>query len=282
VDVDWIDGRPGEPVLLAVHGFEGSSQSAYVRRLAGAARERGWSVACLNLRGCSGEPNRLPGSYHSGFTEDLDLLASSVAARSEGRPLLVAGFSMGGNIVGRWLGRHADRVPATVAGAALICVPFDLGRAADSIQTGFNRIYRWNFLRTLRPRALVKARLHPGIFDEQAIRRARSIRDYDDAVTSPAFGFAGAADYYARATCRGELGRVRVPTLALVAGDDPMVPADSAPTAAELRGGSVRVITAPCGGHLAFVAGDRPGWLERQILRWLETSLAELRSCSRA
>jgi predicted alpha/beta-fold hydrolase len=262
LDVDRFEpGGADRPVLVVCHGLEGSSQAPYVRGLVALALARGLSALALNFRGCSGEPNRLARNYHSGETGDLAHVAGRLVAEAPGRPVLLAGFSLGGNVVAKLLGERGDALPAEVRGGAVISVPFDLERSAHAMDgAGFwNFVYRERFMRSLRAKAAEKARRFPGAFDAAAAARARTFADFDGAVTAPVFGFASAEDYWRRSSSGPFLAGVRRPLLALSSTDDPIVPADTIPVAAARANPHVTLETTAAGGHVAFVAGS-PFW----------------------
>jgi predicted alpha/beta-fold hydrolase len=265
---------PGAPLLLVLHGLEGSSRAPYVRGLVALALARGISAAALNFRGCSGVPNRLARSYHSGETADLAAAVDRLVAEAPARPLLLAGFSLGGNVVVKYLGERGDAVPPEVRGAAAISVPFDLARSAAAIDgPGFwPFVYRERFLRRLRRKTADKAARFPGAIDAAAARRARSFAAFDEAVTAPLHGFPSAAAYWEASSAARFLGGVRRPLLALSSLDDPIVPAASLPLEAARANANVRLETTPSGGHVAFVSGGplRPSfWAERRALEFL-------------
>lgn len=275
VDVDRLAGTgPEAPVLVVCHGLEGSSRAPYVRGLAAAARARGLAVLAMNFRGCSGAMNRLPRLYHSGETGDLSEVVSRLAAERPGRPVLLAGFSLGGNVVAKYLGERGDGLPPEVRAAGVISVPFDLAACARALDgPGFwMRLYRERFLRRLRSKALAKARRFPRAIDAAAARSALTFALFDDRVTAPLHGFAGAEDYWARSSSGRLLGGVRRPLLALASADDPMVPAASLPIEAARANPRVTLEVLPAGGHVAFVSGPpwRPSyWAEGRVLDFL-------------
>jgi uncharacterized protein len=261
-DGDFLDvdrhGDPAAPTVVVLHGLEGSSRAPYVRRMVAAARAEGLAAVAVNFRGCSGELNRLPRLYHSGDTSDLARVVARLAAERPGRPLAVAGFSLGANVVAKWLGERGDDLPAEVRAGAAICAPFDLAACGAAIDRarGMGALYRERFLRTLRRKAIAKARRFPSVpFDAAAVRACRTFRAYDDRVTAPLHGFAGAAEYYARASSGPLLGGVRRHFLAIAAEDDPMVPKESLPVAAARANPVVRLEVYPAGGHVGFVSG---------------------------
>jgi len=272
IDLDWVGDDGDLPVVVACHGLEGSSQSAYILRLLAQAQARGWSAVGVNYRGCSGEDNRRVYAYHSGFIDDLDLIAHTLAARRPRRPILLVGYSLGASIAGNWLGRQADRLPRQVRAAFLCSTPFLLAPCSERLEQPAQRLYLRHFLQTLRAKAIRKAEAHPGTFDADAARRARSLRAFDDAYTRVVHGFASVEEYYEQASCGPQLQRIRVPTLILNARNDPLIPAHS--TTPDFVNGttSVRFVQLQYGGHVGFIC-ESPNWLERQILAWFDTCL---------
>jgi predicted alpha/beta-fold hydrolase len=257
LDVDRLPSpTPDAPLAIVCHGLEGSSRASYVRGLASTLAARGFGVAALNFRGCSEELNRLPRFYHSGETGDLDLAVQRLASERAGRPLLLAGFSLGGNVVAKYLGERGDTLPPEVKGAAVISVPWDLAASARNIDGpgAMAWIYRKRFLRRLMRKVHAKAARFPGALDAARAERARTVVAFDDAVTAPLHGFASADDYYARSSAIGYLAGVRRPLLAINALDDPMVPRDCLPSAAQCNG-HVLLETTERGGHVGFVEG---------------------------
>ncbi|MCA0244688.1 MAG: alpha/beta fold hydrolase [Proteobacteria bacterium] len=258
VDVDLNLAAAGAPALVLFHGLEGSSASPYAQAFAALAAARGWSVALPHFRGCSGELNRAPRAYHSGDHEEIGWLLARLRERFA-LPLLAAGVSLGGNALLRWAGEAGAGAPALVRAVAAISAPLDLAAAGAAIDRGFNRLaYARLFLSTMKPKALAKWQQHPGLFDRERVRAARTIFAFDDAFTAPLHGFAGAADYWARASAKPHLARIRVPALALNARNDPFVPAASLPTAGE-AGPRLTLWQPAHGGHCGFPAGGFPG-----------------------
>jgi predicted alpha/beta-fold hydrolase len=272
LDVDWIDGGEEQPLVVACHGLEGCSGSGYMRRLMHAVAARRWNGLAPNYRGCSGEDNRRVYAYHSGWTVDLDFVVRTLTARHPERLILLAGYSLGASIVGNWLGRRATEVPRQVRGAFLCSAPFYLMPCSARMERGFSRIYQRHFVRSLRRKALAKARHHPGAFSRGAVKRARSLRQFDAAFTCPISGFHSVEDYYRQASCGPHLRHIRVPTFILNAADDPLIPAHGAPPEAVSGNPAVRFVRTRVGGHVGFVA-RQAGWLERQIMAWFEACL---------
>jgi len=272
VDVDFVDGPAQAPWVQLFHGLEGSSNSPYARMLMARVRERGWRGSVFHFRGCSGEPNRLPRAYHSGDTDEVDWALARIKSLCGDAPLHVGGISLGGNAFAKWLGERGESARAVVESAAVISAPLDLMAAGEALGRGFGRVYTRHFLATLKGTALEKLRRHPGLFDGAAVRRARTLRDFDNVVTAPLHGFRDTDDYWTRASAKPHLRGIRVPTLVLNARDDPFLPAAALPTEREVSD-AVKLEFPPHGGHVGFVTGPFPGrieWLAHRILHFLE------------
>jgi len=272
IDLDWIDGRPGAPCVVLFHGLEGSSRSHYARRLMHAIESRGWHGVVVHFRGCSGEPNRLPRAYHSGDSQEIDWVLRRLQAH--GYPaLFVAGVSLGGNALLKWLAEQGSHASGVIAAAAAVSAPLDLAAANTALSSGFNLIYAQHFLRTLIPAAMSKEKRFPGRIDVRRARAARTLRDFDDAVTAPLHGFLGADDYYAKSSAGPLLGALRAPTLLLHAANDPFLPQEALPRADQLPD-AVTLEVLPRGGHVGFVHGALPGridWLPQRLLAHFDT-----------
>jgi predicted alpha/beta-fold hydrolase len=276
VDVDWLPGRPDAPLLLVLHGLEGTARSHYIGGLFRQAAARGWRAGVLYFRSCSGEMNRLPRFYHSGDTGDLDHVLRTVTEREPGVRVGAVGISIGGNVLLKWLGEQADAAPEVLAGAVAISVPFDLTACARVMDQGLRKVlYTSSFMRSFRQKTRAKARAYPGFVDIQAALRARTFAAFDRAVTAPLHGFADEVDYWRRASSGPYLARIRRPTLLINALDDPFIPSSSLPDPRELPP-AVRAEFVPNGGHVGFVEG-RPwrasSWAERRAIEFLDSAL---------
>jgi predicted alpha/beta-fold hydrolase len=272
IDVDHLTGATAAPRRLVLfHGLEGSSASQYAQAFAAVARGRGWAFSVPHFRGCSGELNRGPRAYHSGDFEEIGWILQRLRAASP-QPLLAVGISLGGNALLRWAQEAGDTAAATAAAVAAVCSPIDLASAGRAIDRGFNRlVYARMFLSTMIPKALQKWRQHPGLFDRERVAAARTIFAFDDAFTAPLHGFAGTADYWARASAAPHLGRLRVPALVLNAGNDPFVPAHELP-GPQQAGRFVSFWRPAGGGHVGFPHGGFPGRVQQMpaaVADWL-------------
>ncbi len=258
VDVDWLQAPPGETLLVLFHGLEGSSQSHYAQAFAAFARERGLSYALPHFRGCSGELNRAPRAYHSGDWQEIDWMLRQLRARHAG-PIVAVGISLGGNALMRWAGELGEAAASVVTAVASVSSPLDLAAGGQAIGRGFNRlVYTRMFLRSMKPKAYAKLAQHPGLFDAEAMRQARDLYDFDNLFTAPLHGFRNTEDYWARASAKPHLHRIRIPALALNARNDPFVPATSLPRPSEV-GRWVTLWQPAHGGHVGFAGGRWPG-----------------------
>jgi predicted alpha/beta-fold hydrolase len=274
LDFDWVDGDPGQAVVVLFHGLEGSSASHYAYDLMHRVRQRGWTGVVAHFRGCSGEDNRLPRAYFAGDSAEIGRILHHVKSRHPDAPLHAAGVSLGGNALLRWLGESGATAQALVARAAAISAPLDLTAAGNALDRGFNRrVYTAHFLATLKQKALKKARQFPGTLDADAIARAASFREFDTLVTARLHGFRDADDYWLRASSKPVLPAIRVPTLIVNARNDPFLPAWALPTYAGVAS-EVTLEQPEAGGHVAFPSGPFPGnidWMPLRLMRHFDT-----------
>ncbi len=266
-DGDFVDlahvGTPGELTVMILHGLEGDWRSPYASALLAAIEARGWHGVVMHFRGCSGEPNRLARSYHSGDTDDLALVAGLLARRS---PVLCAvGYSLGGNVLLKYLGERG--CDAAFAAAVAVSVPFDLAIAAETLDRGFARVYQRHLVTSLQQKTRLKFARMTAPIDLAGLARWMDFRSFDDRVTAPLHGFSGVDDYYAQSSCRPFLRSVTVPTRLFHAADDPFLAPAGIPDARELAA-TVELELVARGGHVGFIATER-GWLERRIVEFI-------------
>jgi predicted alpha/beta-fold hydrolase len=267
IDLDWIAGKGGAPCVVLFHGLEGSSRSHYARRLMHAVEHLGWHGVVVHFRGCSGEPNRLPRAYHSGDSQEIDWILRRL--QTQGFPaLFVAGVSLGGNALLKWLAEQGHAATHIINAAAAVSAPLDLAAANIALSSGFNLVYARHFLRTLIPAARAKDRRFPGRIDLRRALQARTLGEFDDAVTAPLHGFLGVDDYYAQSSAGPLLATIETPALLLHAANDPFLPATALPQPDKLPV-AVTLEVHRHGGHVGFVHGRLPGrldWLPQRLL----------------
>ncbi len=232
----------------------------------------GWRGTVFHFRGCSGEPNRLPRAYHSGDSAEIGWALGEIRKRVGTAPLHGVGISLGGNAFAKWLGERGDDARAFVASAAIVSAPLDLMAAGDALGKGFTLVYAKHFLASLKKTSLAKLTRFPDLYDAAVVRRARTLREFDNVVTAPVHGFRDTDDYWTRASSKPLLAAIRVPTLLINARDDPFLPETALPTQREVSP-AVRLEFPSRGGHVGFVSGPFPGnidWLPRRILHFFE------------
>lgn len=250
--------RPGVPHLLVLHGLEGTMRAKYAHGLLEQAARRGWSADLLMFRSCDGELNSARRLYHSGETTDVDFIARRLRKETPDAALVVCGVSLGGNVLLKWLGELGESGPEIVSRAAAVSVPFDLAAGSTYLERGLSPLYTRHFLKTLRPKALAKARQFPGSIDVDRVLAARTFWEFDDASTAPLHGFSSAADYYERSSSINFLTRIRVPTLLLCSEDDPFVPPIALSMVRAIAGtnAAMECEFTPRGGHVGWIEGQ--------------------------
>lgn len=271
IDMDWLDGPAGAPLVVLFHGLEGSSDSHYARFLMAALRQRGWRGVVVHFRGCSGELNRLPRAYHSGDSAEIDAILRYLHAGNGGAPLHAVGVSLGGNALLKWLGEQGTAARRWLHRAVAVSAPLDLMAAGAALERGFGRVYGANFLLSLKRKALAKLAHHALPYDRRTLAAVRSLRAFDSLVTAPLHGFVDADDYRVRCASKPYLKAISLPVLVLNARNDPFMPAVALPEPGEVSA-QVTLEFPAQGGHVGFVTGPFPGsqdWLTRRVLGFL-------------
>jgi len=266
--VDWIGRNESGPILLALHGLEGSSEAPYMRRLAGLAHQQGYRVAALNHRSCSGQDNRQVHCYHSAFTDDLQYFLDLLSNRERNTPIYAIGFSLGGSILANHLGRH--EVVDNLQAACLCAAPFNLAPGAIALQQGFTQVYELRFLWSLKRKARIKAQKHAqGKMWIDKTLKTKTLEAFDHYWTAPSFGFKSSDDYYQQASSAPYLQNITIPTLAIHAQDDPIVVTECFPEAALKANKNIQLNIYPHGGHMGFWE-EEDNWLSKQMLAFFE------------
>lgn len=271
LDLDWLRGNGNRLVILA-HGLEGNSTQNYIRGMAAELARSGWDSLAYNFRGCSGVPNRLPRAYHSGETEDLRTVIARAA--KDYHTLALVGFSLGGNVVLKYLG-EAPPHEAVRTGAA-ICAPIDLAACARKLDAKrSNRIYLRRFIVSLVEKIEAKATLFPDVVDATGVRRLRTFQQFDDRYTGPLHGFRDAADYWAQSSARQFLANITVPTLLLQPRNDPFLAPEAYPWPEAAANPHFFLEAPESGGHVGFLDlrhGLQP-WSERRVTQFLSAQV---------
>ena len=278
--VDWLveaDSLPNSaPLLVILHGLEGSAESPYARMLMEVAFDRGWRSCVLYFRDCGDYRNRLPRRYHAGETNDLrHFLSQLQLQRPSGNagPLLAVGYSLGGNVLLKYLGESQSETP--LAAATAICVPLDLHVCARALNTGLSKIYQRHLLKLMKESVVRKFDRYTATFDWDRAMNAKTFAEFDNFITAPLHGFNGVNDYYDQCSATHFLSNIERPTLIINSLDDPFMTPDVLPTADKLSD-DVTLEVAKNGGHVGFIDGGTPFsptfYLPGRIIEFLETS----------
>ena len=272
LDLDW-HGAPSacQPLVLLLHGLTGSSGSHYIVGQQCALAAQGWASVALNWRGCSGEPNLLARSYHSGASVDLAAAVAHLRARFPLAPLYAVGYSLGGNMLACLLAKEGESVPLDAA--VIVSAPFMLEQCSYHMDKGYSRVYQRYLLNLLKANAARKLKAYPDTLPVslRQLKKVRRIREFDDLITAKIHGFADAIDYYRQCSAMPLLSKITQPTLIIHAKDDPFMDHHSIP-AQEFLPDNVHYQLTEHGGHVGFIGGTlrRPKmWLEARIPDWL-------------
>jgi predicted alpha/beta-fold hydrolase len=273
----WQPDRRSALTVIAIHGLEGSSDSQYLRGIAQKALALGMNAVRMNQRNCGGTEHLAPTLYHSGLSADVGAVAQALIATEGLTRIALAGYSMGGNLVLKLAGEWGSAHPELKAVAA-VCPALDLAASADALHEPVNRLYEMHFVRRLKQRLALKARLFPERFNISAANGASSVREFDNQVTAPFSGFRDADDYYARAAAANVVDQISVPTLIVYAADDPFIRIQPKTQAKILANRNLRYVETAHGGHCAFMAspnGYDGYWAERQVVDFLQRADGE-------
>lgn len=280
MDLDWHreidpDTSDNGTIVLVLHGLCGSSKSAYVQSMQARLGVAGYPSVAMNLRGCSGEVNRLARTYHSGVSDDLGVVCGHLAARYPHHAIAVVGYSLGANVLLKWLGETAGQNP--VQRAVAVSTPFDLASCSQAMLNGLSQLYGNYFLRRLMRDLQAKQQHFATTGNRQQLEiltalgdlaMVRTLWDFDERVTAPLHGFGDAADYYTRCSCINYLARISKPTLLVQSFDDPIIPPRALPGAHHMSS-EVQIDLSESGGHVGFASAHDPFWLEHRILRFI-------------
>lgn len=269
----WQPGRAKDlPVIVIVHGLEGSSDSNYCRGIADKAWARGFHAVRMNQRNCGGTERLTPTLYNSGMSGDYRAILE-ILIKEGFTQIYFAGYSMGGNLVTKMAGEFAAAPPQELRGVCAVCPALNLSACADALEDAQNFIYQRHFVRGLMDRYRRKAELFPERYSRNGFGPIRTVREFDDAITAPAFGFKDAEEYYESAGAKKVIDKVKVPLLVITAKDDPFVPYESFLQAQIRENPYVKFLAPEHGGHCGFVSrwqGQERFWAEERIVEFVE------------
>jgi predicted alpha/beta-fold hydrolase len=269
----WQAGKRGDvPVIVIVHGLEGSCDSNYVRGIADKAWARGFHAIRMNQRNCGGTERLTPTLYNSGLSGDYRAILLTLM--EEGfTQIYFAGYSMGGNLVTKMAGEWGAAPPAELRGVCAVCPALDLSACADALDETQNYLYQRHFVKGLMTRYRRKAELFPKRYSRNGFGAIRTVREFDDAITAPHFGYRDAEDYYEHAGAKRVVGQVRVPMLMITAKDDPFVPYEAFLKTDVEKNARVKFVTPERGGHCGFISrweGTERFWAEERVVEFVK------------
>lgn len=278
LDLDWLGKERQAPTVILLHGLEGGLDSPYIRRMLRKLDKENWRALLVYWRGCSGEPNRLPATYHAGRSEDLAAVVSYLQTESNGHPIMAVGYSLGANILLKWLGEEGAN--AQIDYGFAVSTPFDLGICSRSIDKGMSKIYKHYLLSTLKKKIITKYTAQELLdllnLTPKDILLIRTMQEFDSRITVRLNGFKNADDYYAQASSKYYLKDIKKPTVILHAEDDPFMSPDIIPDESELSE-SLELRVSKNGGHVGFVSEpDRKGdsyFLENTIFDYFSEAI---------
>lgn len=273
LDLDWItetdNTAAADTLIIISHGLEGDSRRGYVKGLAKAFLSQGCQVLAWNFRSCSGEPNKLPHFYHSGTTHDLAQVVAHVVGQQKWRQIILAGFSLGGNLTLKYLGEQGTALPKQLKKAVVFSVPLDLAGSSRKIGLRENRIYERRFLKSLKQKIQHKEKLQPGTLTLQPLEQISTLWEFDDRYTAPLHGFKNAEDYYARCSSIHFLYEIKIPTLILNAQNDPFLSPECYPAALLKEHPYVQFEAPSEGGHVGFSQSGELYYSEKRALEFV-------------
>lgn len=278
LDCDWVNPNRDAPTVILLHGLEGNLDSPYLRRMLVQIHKKRWRGLLVYWRGCSENMNRLDQTYHAGRSEDLQAVMEFVKSKELNQPLFIAGYSLGANVLLKWLGEQ--QTDANIEAAFAVSTPFDLELCAESIDRGFSKIYKHYLLNCLKKKMLIKfspERLLQLLnLTPKDLLLISSIQEFDQRVNARLNGFASAKDYYEKSSCKFYLKDIKVPAVILHAEDDPFMSPEVIPSEDQLSD-FLELRVSKYGGHVGFVQDPKikaaSFYLENSILDYFEQFL---------
>jgi predicted alpha/beta-fold hydrolase len=278
--VDWLVEAPETaghlPLLVILHGLESSAEASYAQMLLASARDRGWNACVLHFRDCGDYRNKLPRRYHAGETNDIRYFLKKQITDGQTGPIFAAGYSLGGNVLLKYLGEDGATTP--LVAAAAVSAPLNLAISASALNIGFSKFYQRLLLKRMKESVRRKFDRHTAAFDWQRAMSAATFAEFDDAVTAPLHGFEGIDDYYGTCSAAQFLKRIDRPTLIVNSLDDPFMTPEAIPDENELSD-CVTIEASNGGGHVGFIEGGHPFrpryYLPNRIIQFLDRRLQD-------
>jgi len=266
LDLDWLRSDNPQLVILS-HGLEGNSRRVYIQGMVKAFADQGWDALAWNCRSCSGEMNKLPRFYHHGEIGDLGQVIEHVITNFPYKRLVLIGFSMGGSMILKYLGKNGKQVDSRIDRAIVFSVPCDLRTSELTLERGINLIYKRRFLRRLKRKIQNKSLALAGRLNIEDLPKVKTFSDFDTYFTVPLHGFKDPQDFYHQASAKNFLEGISIPTLLVNAANDPMLEGDCYPTEKASHHTYLYLEIPKYGGHVGFCQPPQTlSWAEKRAL----------------
>ncbi|MEZ4809668.1 MAG: alpha/beta fold hydrolase [Allomuricauda sp.] len=270
LDLDWsASSIPTKKLVILLHGLEGDAQRPYITGSAKLLNQNGFDACAVNYRGCSGEPNTMYRSYHSGATEDLVEVVEHIVSKKEYSEIYIKGFSLGGNLALKYLG-ESDSIPKEIKGGVAVSVPCNLHSSCKELLTPKNVLYAQRFKKHLIGKLRHKQHMFPQLITDADIKNIRTLKDFDDIYTSRAHNFKDALDYYAKCSSLQFLPNIKVPTLIINAKDDSFLGPECYPFLEVENNPNLHLEVPDHGGHVGFWGKNNITYTERRALEFFK------------
>jgi uncharacterized protein len=274
IDLSWTQEKQTGPIVVLLHGLEGSIDSPYAKGILKTIQDSNWQGVLMHFRGCGGQHNKLDRGYHSGETGDLDTFVKTLKTRYPDRKLAAIGVSLGGNVLLKYLGEQGDECQLT--SAMVVSVPFDLADSARNLNRGFSKIYQQHLISRLSKKMRDKFKEKPAPFNIDKLDKWTDFNSFDHNVTAAIHGFKSGDDYYTKSSSKQFIKNITIPTLILHSKDDPFMSAEAIPIKDELSSNVILELTEH-GGHVGFIYGESPFntqyWIEKRMIEFFKDKL---------
>ena len=269
LDLDWsYTDEKSKKVVIVLHGLEGNAQRPYITGSVKQLTANGYDVCAVNFRGCSGIPNLLFRSYHSGATEDLNAVINHILKRNTYTEIYLHGFSLGGNLLLKYLGERSE-IPKEIKGAIAVSVPCDLHSSLKQLLKPKNVLYAARFKKHLIEKLRIKQTLFPDKIADNEINQIKTLKDFDDIYTSKAHGFTDAIDYYTKSSCLQFLPNIQVPALIINSKNDSFLGSECYPIKEAKANPNLYLEIPEYGGHVGFYGNDNTSYAEKRTINFL-------------
>ncbi|TBW27075.1 YheT family hydrolase [Gramella sp. KN1008] len=271
IDLDWsIPKKDDNKLVILLHGLAGNAERPYMKGMARAFNLRNWTTAAMNFRGCSEELNRHYRSYHAGASDDLAEVITHVLSLKKFTKIALVGFSLGGNMMLKYLGENRS-IPKEIMAAAGVSVPCDLEGSLGAINRMRNFVYSKRFELNLKQHLLARAEKFPDYISKKQISECSSLRDIDELYTSRAHGYKNASDYYEKTSANNFLANIKTPTLLVNAENDSFLSGDCYPYKIAEASEYLYLEVPPYGGHVGFVTSTSVYYHEKRAVDFIES-----------